>query len=66
MLGDRLDGESVVKGDVAVSRPFILLEIWRPTVETAPREASRNPEGAAKLKAVVRFALASRGGTSSL
>ena len=47
--------ESMVKGDVA-PRPFILLgDFWRPTVETALAEAS-NPEGAAKLKSVVRFA----------
>lgn len=47
--------ESVVKGDVA-AMPFVLLgQFWRPTVDTALAEAS-NPEGAAKLKAVVRFA----------
>ena len=47
--------ESVVKGDVE-ARPFVLLgEYWRPTVETALAEAS-SPEGAARLRAVVRFA----------
>ena len=47
--------ESVVKGDVA-ARPFVLLgEFWRPSVETALAEAS-NPEGAARLRAAVRFA----------
>ena len=47
--------ESVVKGDVAPAPCVFLGEFWRPTVETALAEAS-NPQGAASLRACVRFA----------
>ena len=47
--------ESVVKEDSA-ARPFVLLgDFWRPTLDTALAEAS-NPDGAAVLRASVRFA----------